>query len=104
VLLRLLSPFAPHIAEECWEAMGNQESISRTPWPDFNEEFLTSETMTIVIQVMGKLRDKIEVPVEMGDEELKEACKTEKILKHIEGREIVKTILVPKKLINFVVK
>jgi len=104
VLLRLLSPFAPHIAEECWGALGNSESIFKTPWPDHSEEFLTSEIMTIVIQVLGKLRDKIEVPVDIGEDELKELCKTEKVMKHVGDKEIVKTIVVPKKLINFVVK
>ncbi len=103
-LLRLLSPFAPHIAEECWEALGNSESIFSTLWPDHNEEFLTSDTMTIVIQVMGKLRDKIEVPVDIDEDSLKEQCRTDKVLKHIGDKEIVKTIVVPKKLINFIVK
>jgi len=104
VLLRLLSPFAPHVAEECWEALGNKESIFNTLWPEYNEEFLKRETMTIVVQVNGKVRDNVEVAVGMGDDELKETCRTEKVLKHIGDMKVVKTIVVPKKLVNFVVK
>jgi leucyl-tRNA synthetase len=103
VLLRLLSPFAPHIAEECWEGMGCKESIFLTPWPEHNESFLTRETMTIVVQVNGKLRDNIEVPTDISDEDLKLAARTDKVLKHLEGKTIRKVIVVPKKLVNFVV-
>jgi len=103
VLLRLLSPFAPHIAEECWEGLGNSESIFRTPWPTHNEEYLKRETMTIVVQVNGKVRDNVEVPVDISEEDLKAACRTEKIEKHMAGKEIRKIIVVPKKLVNFVV-
>ena len=68
------------------------------------EEFLKSETMTIVVQVNGKVRDNVEVPVDIGEEELKEACRTEKVENHIGDKEIRKVIVVPKKLLNFVVK
>ena len=104
VMLRLLSPFAPHIAEECWEGLGNSESIFRTPWPEHNEEFLKSETMTIAVQVNGKLRDSIEVPIDISEDDLKEACRTEKVGKHIADGDVKKVIVVPKKLVNFVVK
>ena len=104
VMLRLLSPFAPHIAEECWEGLGISDSIFRTPWPVHNEEFLKRETMTIVVQVNGKVRDNVEAPVDIGDDDLKKACRTEKVEKHLSGKQIVKTIVVPKKLVNFVVK
>ncbi len=104
ILLRLLSPYAPHIAEECWEGLGNSESIFQTRWPKFNEEFLLRDTMKIAIQVMGKLRDAIEVPADISKADLEEACKTEKVRKHLEGKEIVKVIVVPNKLVNFVAK
>jgi len=104
VLLRMLSPYAPHITEECWEAMGNSTSIFKTPWPKHNDEFLKSDTMTIVVQVNGKVRDNIEVPVGIGDDDLKVACRTEKVANHLEGKNIVRVIVVPKKLVNFVVK
>ncbi len=103
-LLRLLSPFAPHIAEECWEALGNSESIFKTSWPEWDDSFLVQDTMTIAIQVMGKLRDTIEVPADISDDDLKEACKTEKVMKYIGDKKIVKVIVVPKKLVNFVAK
>ena len=103
-MLRLLSPYAPHIAEESWEGLGNPKSIFTTPWPEFNEEFLLRDTMKIAIQVMGKLRDAIEIPVDINKADLEEACKTEKVRKHLEGKEIVKVIVVPNKLVNFVAK
>jgi leucyl-tRNA synthetase len=103
VLLRLLSPFAPHIAEECWDGLGASGSIFKTPWPEHNPEFLLSDTMTIVVQINGKLRDNVEVPVDIGKDELIAKCRTEKIEKYLEGKEIRKIIVVPKKLVNFVV-
>ncbi|HDS30112.1 MAG TPA: leucine--tRNA ligase [Firmicutes bacterium] len=103
VLLRLLSPFAPHIAEECWDGLGAKESIFKTPWPEYNPEFLASDTMTIVVQINGKLRDNVEVPVDIGEDDLVATCRTEKIEKHLEGKQIRKTIVVRKKLVNFVV-
>jgi leucyl-tRNA synthetase len=103
VLLRMLSPFAPHIAEECWKGMGNRESIFLTPWPEHNETFLARDTMTIVVQVNGKLRDNIEVPVDITDDDLKTAARTNKVEKHLEGKTIRKVVVVPKKLVNFVV-
>jgi len=104
ILLRLLSPFAPHIAEECWEGLGVSESISKTRWPEHNDEFLARESMTIVCSINGKVRDKVEAPVGIGDDELKTLCRTEKFEKHLEGKEIIKVIVVPGKLVNFVVK
>ena len=106
VLLRLLSPYAPHICEECWEGLGISTSIfdSRNHWPKYGEKYLVKDTMTIAIQVMGKLRDTIELPVDIDKSALEEACKTEKIIKYLEGKQIVKVIVVPKKLVNFVVK
>jgi leucyl-tRNA synthetase len=103
VLLRLLSPFAPHVAEECWEGLGNTESVFRVPWPEHDERFLQRDTMTIVVQVNGKVRDSIELPVDIADEDLKAACLTEKVHKHLRGKSVKKVIIVPGKLVNFVV-
>jgi len=103
VLLRLLAPFAPHIAEECWEGMGNTQTIYRVPWPDYDESCLVEDTMTIVVQVNGKLRDTIEVPVDISEEDLKVAARTPKVEKHLEGKAVRKVVVVPKKLVNFVV-
>jgi len=104
VLLRLLSPFAPHIVEDCWVGLGNTESILKTPWPKHNQEFLKSETVTIVCSVNGKVRDNVEVPVNTADDDLKSICRTEKVEKFLEGKEVVKVVVVPGKLVNFVVK
>ncbi|MCX6647294.1 MAG: leucine--tRNA ligase [bacterium] len=89
VLLRLLSPYAPHICEECWEGLGNSGSIFETPWPLHDDKILTQNTMTIAIQVMGKLRDTIEVPVDIDKATLEAACRTEKVIKYLEGKQIV---------------
>lgn len=102
VLLRLLSPFAPHFAEECWEGMGCPKSIFKTPWPNYDPALLIRESMTIVIQVNGKLRDNVIVPSNISDEDLKKAARTEKVEKYLEGKTIKKVIIVPKKLVNFV--
>ena len=103
ILLRLLAPFAPHIAEECWEALGAKKSILKTPWPVHDDKFLVKSTMTIAIQVSGKLRDTIDVLTDITEEDLIKACRTEKVENHIGGKTIRKTIVVPKKLVNFVV-
>ncbi|MGM0640639.1 MAG: leucine--tRNA ligase [Thermotogota bacterium] len=101
----LLSPFAPHIAEELWHEMGNKNLIVDSKWPEFDQEAMKKDELNIVIQVNGKLRAQIEVPSSYSKEEVKErALKEEKIQKFIEGKEIIKTIYVPKKLVNIVVK
>ena len=76
----LLSPFVPHFAEELWEALGNQESIIKTPWPDYDREAVVEEEILIVIQVNGKLRDRMTIPASYGEEEVKAwALKSERI-------------------------
>jgi leucyl-tRNA synthetase len=101
----LLSPFAPHIAEELWHEMGNKNLIVESQWPEFDSEALKKDEFNIVIQVNGKLRGQIEVPASSTQEEIKEmALNEEKIQKFIEGKNIIKTIYVPKKLVNIVVK
>ncbi len=99
----LLSPFVPHFAEELWEALGNRESIVKTRWPAYDPEGVLEEEILIVIQVNGKLRDRITLPVSYGEEEVKAwALKSERIRKLVEGKEIKRVILVPKKLVNIV--
>jgi leucyl-tRNA synthetase len=101
----LLSPFAPHIAEELWHEMGNKNLIVESQWPEFDPEALKKDEFNIVIQVNGKLRGQIEVPASSSQEEIKKmALNEEKIQKFIEGKNIIKTIYVPKKLVNIVVK
>jgi leucyl-tRNA synthetase len=105
VILKLLSPFAPHICEELWNYLGNEESIAFESWPTHNEQYLTKDTMKIVVQVDGKLRSTIEVPAAAIEEEvLNKAKNDKKIAYYLDGREVVKEIYVQGRLINFVLK
>ncbi|AEH45682.1 leucyl-tRNA synthetase [Thermodesulfatator indicus DSM 15286] len=104
-ILLLLSPVAPHICEELWEALGKDGLIANAPWPEADKEALKAEEVTIAIQVNGKLRDQIQVPAGTSQEEIKEvALSRPKVKRHVEGKEIRKVIFVPNKLINFVIK
>ncbi|MCG0275550.1 MAG: leucine--tRNA ligase [Thermosediminibacteraceae bacterium] len=104
-LLLLLAPFAPHITEELWERMGYQKSIHLMSWPEADREAMADDEVEIVIQVNGKLRGKLMMPADVTEEEMKEAAlKHEKVLSLIEGKNVVKVITVPKKLVNIVVK
>jgi len=99
-----LAPFAPHIAEECWNQLGNNESLTFAPFPKADPKYLTEENATYVIQVNGKFRGKWDLPKGQTKESLLEAVRNdEKMAKHISG-EIVKVIFVPEKLLNIVVK
>ncbi|NIQ01001.1 MAG: class I tRNA ligase family protein, partial [Nitrospinaceae bacterium] len=100
-LLGVLAPFAPHIAEEMWSRLGNKETIDHTPWPRVIPELLRTEEMLIVIQVNGKVRQKITVPAEIGEEDLKAQCLADpKIQSFLGDREVKKVISVPRKLVN----
>ncbi len=102
-VILLLSPFVPHIAEELWEAMGKGESIMKTPWPDYDREAIVEEEVLIVIQVNGKVRDRVTVPSSMGEEEIKGVTlEREKVRRHIQEKAVKRVILVPRKLINIV--
>ncbi len=102
--LRLLSPYAPHIAEEIWERLGEAELIAHAPWPSYDPEILRREEVTIVVQVNGKLRSRIQLSVDASSEEVEEAALAdERIQKHIEGKTVRKFIVVPNRLANIVV-
>ena len=102
-VILLLSPFVPHIAEELGEAMGKGESIMKTPWPDYDRKAIVEEEVLIVIQVNGKVRDRVTVPSSMGEEEIKGvALEREKVRRHVQDRAVQTVILVPRKLINIV--
>ena len=104
-LLLLLAPFAPHISEELWHKLGHDESVHRVKWPQFNKEAAKKDEITVVIQINGKVRDKINVSADISEEKLKEKVFIQKkVKKYIEGKEIIKTIVIPKKLVNIVVK
>ena len=104
--IKLLNPIAPHITEEIWsEVFNNKESIAYESWPKYDESKILDDTYEMVVQVNGKLRGKIEVSTSYTEEEMKATAKEiENVKKQIEGKTIVKEIVVPKKLVNIVVK
>ncbi len=105
VIPRLLHFFAPHISEELWQMMGNQNLVHAAGLPQFDPKFLVKDEITYVVQVMGKLRGKIDVPIDMPQEEIKKlALEIENVQKYIAGKTVQKVILVPKKLVSIVVK
>ncbi len=103
-LLLLLAPIAPHITDELWGRLGNGGSIHQQPWPHWDEELAAEEVFTLIVQINGKVRDKVEVPVSIGAEEAIElALSREQIQRWLEGREVKKTIYVPGRLVSIVV-
>jgi len=103
-LILLLSPFAPHICEELWEVLGGQKFIIRQSWPRYDPKAIKQEEMLIVVEVNGKVRSKIEIPVNLEEEEIKQRAQSDqKIMKHIENKKIKQIIYVPKRLVNIVV-
>lgn len=104
-LLLLLSPFAPHMTEELWAELGNEGYIYYQSWPEYDESALRKDEITIVVQVNGKVRDKVEVDAGISEDELKKVVLEQpKIKGYTEGKEIVRIIVIPKKLVNIVVK
>src|SRR5690606_5583284 len=101
----LLSPFAPHIAEELWQLLGHGDTLAYETWPKLDERWLKQDSVEIVVQFNGKVRGKLTVPAN-ADAEATEAAarRDETISELITGKEIVKTITVPGKLVNFVLK
>ena len=104
-LILLLAPFAPHIAEEMWSLLGHKTSIVQVEWPVFNKDFTTTEELLIVVQLNGKVRQRITVSASASQEVIKSlALNDSKIKEQTKGREIKKVIVVPGKLVNIVVK
>jgi leucyl-tRNA synthetase len=103
-LLRLLSPIAPHIAEEIWSKLGSKTYIADAPWPAWDDSVLVQDTIELPVQVNGKLRGKIAVPADADQAAIEQIAKQdENVSVHIEGKTIRKVIVVPKKLVNLVV-
>ena len=104
-LILLLSPFAPHIAEEMWSLLGHETSIVQVEWPVFNKDFTTTEELLIVVQLNGKVRQRITVSASASQEDIKSlALNDSKIKEQTKDQEIKKVIVVPGKLVNIVVK
>ncbi len=100
----MLAPYAPHMAEELWEALGHPESLAYSAWPKHEEKWLVDATVEIPVQIQGKVRGKIVVPTGISKEDLQAAAASDpKVAEYLAGQTIVKTVIVPGKLINFVV-
>jgi leucyl-tRNA synthetase len=104
-LVSLVAPFAPHIAEELWHQLGHETSVHRDSWPQWDDKYLQSDTMTIVVQVNGKLRAQLELSKETSEEEIKsQALNAENVAKFVGDQQPLKVIYIPNKLVNVVVK
>jgi leucyl-tRNA synthetase len=104
VLTLLLSPFAPHLCDEVWSRLGHQESLAYEPWPEFDPEFAKAETVTIVVQINGKVRGKFEAEPGTDQGQLEALARAdESVQRHLEGKSPRKVIVVPDRLVNFVV-
>jgi leucyl-tRNA synthetase len=104
-VVRLLHPMAPHVTEELWEQFGHEPSLLEVPWPSYSPELAKEETVTVVVQVNGKLRDQIQVPESASKVEVLEAARrAPKAVPFLEGKDLRRDpVYVPKKLVNFVV-
>ena len=103
-LVQLLAPFAPHITEELWSQLHKEGSIHTSKWPKYDEQYLQGDTVTVVVQINGKLRAQLELPTDVSKDQAIEAAQThEKVVEHLQGQIIKKTIYVPSKIVNFVV-
>ena len=103
VLIQMLNPFAPHLTEEMWEKLGHKDMLVFEPWPTFDASKLVETDMTIVVSVNGKRVKDFVVPVDINESYLIETAK-QNAAKQLDGATIIKTIVVPKKLVNFVIK
>jgi leucyl-tRNA synthetase len=102
-LVCALAPFAPHVAEELWERLGHAGGITRAPWPRVEERYLEQDAFELVVQVNGKVRGRTQASKESGKQEL-EALAEGAVSQHLDGKERLKTIVVPGRLVNFVVR
>src|SRR5690606_22995203 len=101
--LKVLSPLAPHLAEELWRRLGHPESLAYEPWPASDESKLAVDTITLAVQIAGKMRGTIEVPADIGEKAAIEAAKADpKIARYLEGKTIRREIYVPGRLVNLV--
>ena len=104
-LTLMISPFAPHLGEECWSLLGHEESLAYHPWVEYDEALCVDNTVVIGVQVNGKKRGEIEISVDANqDVAMAEAMKDPKVLNQVDGKEVKKVIFVPGRILNIVVK
>ena len=104
-MVALIAPFAPHVAEELWEALGKEGSVCDAAWPEFDEKYLVESSVQLGVQFNGKVRFAMQFPTDATPEEMVQmALSAPEAQKHLEGKQIVKTIAVPKRIVNIVVK
>ena len=104
IVIACVAPFAPHMAEELWQQLGHSTSVHSDSWPKYDEKYLATDTITVAVQVNGKLRSQVVTPADADEQAVVEAAKTnEKVASYLSGKEIRKTIYVPGRLVNFVV-
>ncbi|MBN2473187.1 MAG: leucine--tRNA ligase [Pirellulales bacterium] len=103
--LLLLSPFAPHLAEELWAVLGHDRTLAYEPWPAFDEARIKQDTIEVPVQIKGKLRSRIQVPADCDKAALEKAARSDpRIVEQLEGKTILKVIVVPGRMVNFVVR
>jgi len=103
-IIACVAPFAPHTAEELWHQLGHSVSVHKDSWPKHEEKYLQQDTITVAVQVNGKLRGEVQVAADADEAAVVEAAKAnEKVAGYLAGQQIKKTIYVPKKLVSFVV-
>ena len=101
----LLSPLAPHLAEELWQLMGGTKTLAYEPWPTFDPKFVEDSVVDIPVQINGKLRAKITIGAKADQAAVEAAARTEDVIvSQLEGKTIVKVVYVPGRMVNFVVK
>jgi leucyl-tRNA synthetase len=104
-LILCLAPFAPHITEELWRVLGHDRSVHDEEWPAWDPALVRSEKVEVAIQINGKIRDKVLVPAGISEDGLREAAlSSERVRPLLEGKNVVKVIVVPDRLVNIVVK
>jgi leucyl-tRNA synthetase len=104
-VILLLAPFAPYLAAELWETLGETDNILRHPWPDYDPELAKEEEIEYAVQVNGKLRSRVLVPADCPEDLVRErALADDKIRASLDGKQVVKTIVVPGKLVNVVIR
>jgi leucyl-tRNA synthetase len=101
----LLAPFAPHLAEELWQALGHTTSLAHEPWPEFDPSLAKEDTVEIAVQINGKVRSKITVPADADQKQLEAAARADaRIADLLAGKQVAKVVAVPGRLVSFVVR